>query len=229
MPEFTEVDVQPGGRIVASAWNGQTGGIIAFYASVRVTISGELTVDGMGFRGGVTSQNNGTQGVTVEDTTGGAGGGKGEGLDGRSWLLEGRGSMANGAGGGNAHNAGGGGAGNGGPGGGGSMQNPVQGNEPNTFGRAGGAINLAPSQILSLGAGGGAGQQNNSLGGDGGATDAGAWMAGRPFPFCAIWSSTDFLASFQRKSIRWRSSLGLLRALSLTSDSKAQRKPSLEY
>lgn len=169
MPEFTDVDVQATGRIVAAAWNGETGGVIAFYASGRVRIDGALAADGTGFRGGLPTTNNGTSGVTAEDTTNGEGGGKGEGMDGRSWLLAGRGSMGNAAGGGNAHNAGGGGGGNGGPGGGGCMQNIGQGNVPNTFGRAGGAVTIEPSTLLSLGGGGGAGQMNNDSAGAGGA------------------------------------------------------------
>ena len=168
MPEFTDVTINATGRITAPAWDGQTGGIVAFYANGIVTNNGAIDVEALGFRGGVLAQNNGGEDVVLEDTTNGQGGGKAEGLDGRSRAGFGRGAMGNAAGGGNAHNAGGGGGGNGAAGGLGSRQNPDQGQVDDTAGRPGGGIGPTPSVLLSFGGGGGAGQQNNGNGGVGG-------------------------------------------------------------
>ncbi len=102
--------------VTAQAWDGQTGGILAFRAGT-LTLNGWLTVAGKGFRGGsgaLDYDGSCTWLVNYEDYRFDAnsirGGLKGEGIGGvpLAW-PRGRGAAANGGGGGNDHNAGGGG------------------------------------------------------------------------------------------------------------------------
>lgn len=50
--EYTDVTVDSSASIVAQAWNGNTGGIIAFRAKGKVTINGLIDTTGQGFRAG---------------------------------------------------------------------------------------------------------------------------------------------------------------------------------
>jgi len=52
IPEFTDVTISAGHSITTTAWNGTTGGIIWFYATGTVDISGSINVNGLGFTGG---------------------------------------------------------------------------------------------------------------------------------------------------------------------------------
>ena len=51
VPQFTDVNVNAGGVVTAPAWDGSTGGILAFEASGTTTIDGAVTMTGLGFRG----------------------------------------------------------------------------------------------------------------------------------------------------------------------------------
>ena len=53
IPQYTDVSVHSGGSITAAAWDGNTGGILAFNASGEVTVDsgGSIDVSGLGFRG----------------------------------------------------------------------------------------------------------------------------------------------------------------------------------
>lgn len=168
VPQYGDVTVESTGRLLAADWNGATGGIVAFYANGTVSITGQLDADAAGFRPGQPVGNDGSADITDETTVNNQGGGKGEGLDITSLTLAGRGAMGNAAGGGNAHNAGGGGGGNGGAGGFGGKQAAGQGDEPNTKGRGGGAVDLAGDIDLVFGGGGGAGHHNEGNAGEGG-------------------------------------------------------------
>lgn len=174
VPEYVNVTINAGAYILAEPWNGISGGVVAFYAQGTVTVGGGIDADFAGFRGGQIFGNSGTDNIEVETLPAANienGGGKGEGLDGRAWELSGRGAMGNGAGGGNGHNAGGGGGGNGGAGGMGGKQSIDHGDNPNTRGRFGGAVELANEYALIFGGGGGAGQQDDGdsgIGGNGG-------------------------------------------------------------
>ena len=91
VPNYQDVTVQGSGLLTAHAWNGSTGGIVAFRATGTVTVesSGVIGVTGKGFTGGVTSSSthaeqgdsatgNGTN-ATSRNGTGGGGGALGDG------------------------------------------------------------------------------------------------------------------------------------------------------
>lgn len=162
VPEYETVTVNLAGRFIAPAWDGSTGGIIAFYSSDVVTIIGSITTSGRGFRGGPLTGSNDCNSETAFDVAAGRGGGKGEGMDGRAHALSGRGVLGTGGGGGNCHNAGGGGGGSAGAGGTGGREAPGMGDNPDTKGLGGGNLDVSATQRLTLGAGGGAGQHNDA-------------------------------------------------------------------
>src|SRR5205823_12997778 len=120
VPQFTDVTVS-GGSLRPVAWNGTSGGVIAFFANGTVTLSAAnspINAGGTGFRGGSAhSALNPNQNVTALNTSVDDGGSKGEGIDGSQSGLYGRGNVGNGGGGGNAYKAGGGGGSDGGSGG----------------------------------------------------------------------------------------------------------------
>jgi len=51
VPQFTTVDVPATSVLTAPAWNGATGGVLAFQATGAVTLEGIVTMTGNGFRG----------------------------------------------------------------------------------------------------------------------------------------------------------------------------------
>lgn len=120
IPQYSELTVSNGASIVARAWNGLTGGIVAVSVSGTLTLHGRIRADGAGFRGGELSVNGGSvlQSNTLYRTTSVADGAvKGESIADSALVVSagryGRGAAANGGGGGNNHNAGGGGGANG--------------------------------------------------------------------------------------------------------------------
>ncbi len=161
--------------VTAQAWDGQTGGILAFRAGT-LTLNGHLTATGKGFRGGSAAldyDGGCTWLINYEDYRFDAnsirGGLKGEGIGGvpMAW-PRGRGAAANGGGGGNDHNAGGGGGALLTAGGrGGENDNPdflgCKG-----FGEGAAGWPLPNNERLFLGGGGGAGHGNNNVATDGG-------------------------------------------------------------
>lgn len=137
VPQLSSLTINSGASLVATAWNGTTGGIVAVHVQNTATISGSIDVSGQGFRGGVYNSVNGCTvptlpvnntryratgnkaGCTNAPHAGLWGAEKGESIAG-SWTdydgLNGRfarGAPANGGGGGNEHNAAGGGGANG--------------------------------------------------------------------------------------------------------------------
>ena len=91
--QFTTVTIAAPRVITAAPWNGQTGGIVAFFANTSVTVAGTLRADGAGYRGGAGDGGNNTclvapkAGVQGESSVGpgavstmpnGAGGGGGQ-------------------------------------------------------------------------------------------------------------------------------------------------------
>jgi hypothetical protein len=128
IPRYTSLRIRSNSSIVAPAWNGRTGGVVALEIQGQLRMdnasTSQINVDGLGFRGGI--QDNSTQGAgnaittLFRSTDSLDGGAKGEGIAG--FITEynalngrfGRGAPANGGGGGNTHNAGGGGGANGG-------------------------------------------------------------------------------------------------------------------
>ncbi|TDN39394.1 T9SS type A sorting domain-containing protein [Hymenobacter sp. UV11] len=126
VPRYTTLTLNANTSIVASAWNGARGGIVALEVQGTTTLStgAAINVSGLGFRGGAihnqsTFPNGGTGYASTSALLGAE---KGESIAGSSTTYDGltgrygRGAPANGGGGGNTHNAGGGGGANGGTG-----------------------------------------------------------------------------------------------------------------
>jgi MYXO-CTERM domain-containing protein len=114
VPQYTTLNVGLLAEIVAPAWNGSTGGVVAIRALNNINVNGAIRATGLGFRGGVAenqADDTTTDVTTYASATNTQGGGKGESIAGRL-VLYGRGAPANGGGGGNSHNAGGGGGAN---------------------------------------------------------------------------------------------------------------------
>lgn len=167
----------------AQAWDGTTGGVLAFQVTNTLTLNAPIDATGQGFRGGnnPAPQGNCTGGINNAGRYAYAlgdwrGAPKGEGISVSVGGREGgRGAIANGGGGGNDHNSGGGGGANITAGGnGGERLTPFfsfdcRGNNPGVGG------NGIPTQSdrIFLGGGGGSGHTNNatadsSNGGNGG-------------------------------------------------------------
>lgn len=168
VPVYDDVEVTE--TLSALPWNGSIGGVLVFEVQGMLTLSADIDVSGIGFRGATPeiNNNNDCSFVLVQDDyyypeNNWRGAAKGEGLAKViSGKEHGRGPQANGGGGGNDHNAGGGGGANAGKGGDGG-----QNYEPSLFGcdgtvpGIGGIINPTDFNTLYLGGGGGAGHGNN--------------------------------------------------------------------
>jgi Secretion system C-terminal sorting domain len=163
--------------VTAAAWNGNTGGVVAFRVNGTLTINNNITVNGQGFRGGAAGTNApgdfACDPNTYFDNAGSVSttyyGYKGEGIyNSNGAYTVARGKLLNGGGGGNLNNGGGGGGGNltaGGTGGQGWTCTAA------TTGGGIGGIDLSTyisSSRFFPGGGGGGGQQNNNVGSAGG-------------------------------------------------------------
>lgn len=187
VPQYSSATL--GGGIVTPAWNGRAGGVLVLDIAGTATVSGVVSADGKGFRGGAgrgaTGGNNGGPNDYRVGANVGYHGQKGEGVagtpqyvwDGAAMTNTGvdgyrngssaRGAPANAGGGGtdgnpgnNDENSGGGGGGNAGAGGrGGNSWN----SNLNVGGR-GGALSASAQGRLILGGGGGAATTNNATG-----------------------------------------------------------------
>ena len=110
VPNYTDVTVDAGASLTASAWNGSTGGVLFFRATGTVTVLGSIDADGLGYSGGLASVPSGSdapastgEGVLpVESQTAGNEDGGGAGESNRSGVNDSTG----GGGGGNAGNGG---------------------------------------------------------------------------------------------------------------------------
>ncbi len=123
VPQYKNLTVAGGASIVAPAWNGQVGGIVALQVADAVTLDGSIDVSGLGFRGGQrnpnTKQRTAAIGSYYRAPNAADGANRGEGIAGyvAEYALSGqfgRGAAANGGGGGNRIAAGGGGGAGGG-------------------------------------------------------------------------------------------------------------------
>lgn len=147
VPNYTNVTIQAGATLTASAWNGSTGGVLFFRATGTVTVHGSVDADGLGYAGGVatapaSSGEWAKTGDGVLPSKVASGGGDEDGGGGGIANQSGVNDSSGGGGGGNAGN-GGAGAGRG-----------VGGGSPSGSGAAFGTVSL--TQLL-LGGGGGAG------------------------------------------------------------------------
>ena len=163
--------------LTAKAWDGTSGGLLAFRVEGMLTLQAPVDVSGKGFRGGISGingENNCSFINVINDYALGRnnwrGAMKGEGI---AAYIPGkeaaRGPQASGGGGGNDHNSGGGGGGHLSSGGiGGNNEEPralgCRGRRP---GLGGNAIGETAGRIF-LGGGGGAGHDNNNVASDGG-------------------------------------------------------------
>jgi serine/threonine protein kinase len=178
MPQYTNVTVSSGVIWTAKAWNGNTGGILAFVANGTVTVNGAITATGKGYRGG----SNIAGPHTLDPNVGGI---QGEGTNGQGSRTSviGASPPPNGSGGGgggtddtNPNGLGGargGGAGGGNNGSGGSGVNAAAG--PGGIGGTG--AGSSDGSLITYGGGGGSGGNGhdyyldgwgNDIGGDGG-------------------------------------------------------------
>ncbi|MFN8777749.1 MAG: HYR domain-containing protein, partial [Flavobacteriales bacterium] len=169
VPEYNNVTVTA--AVNAQAWNGTTGGIIAFDALGTVTMNAAINANGSGFRGGAVSVNQATScsftGFALNGPSGQAGQ-KGEGISiVAAAVSAGRGRAANGGGAGNAENAGGAGGANGGNGGNGGDQWSGCGTGGGGGIAGSGLSALFAQNKIFLGGGGGGGQANSSVGSSG--------------------------------------------------------------
>jgi hypothetical protein len=170
-PKLGAPDYTTTSGITASAWNGNTGGVVAFQVDSNLYLQHSITVEGLGFRAGSVSNNqsqpNDCDG-SLYRTNDGDFGEKGEGIHHRTDANNryGRGRMLNGGGGGVGHNGGGGGGGNYTAGGmGGAGWNSGSGCSPSISGLGGLSLSgyISPTRIF-MGGGGGGGQENNNNG-----------------------------------------------------------------
>ena len=193
VPQVGNVTIAPGASVVAPAWDGQRGGVVALRASGVITVNGAIDVSGQGFRGGL-----GQSGLTIQtdespDRSGyrttqlSLGAAKGESIAGSAVeyaMLSGgfgRGAPANGGGGGNGVKSGGGGGANRG------ILTSYDGHgvmDPNAIGKA--AWSLDPATIslgkLRTSSGGGRGGYSGS------SSDQDALTSG---PGTAAWGSNQ--------------------------------------
>ncbi len=167
-PNYTS----PAGGIVATPWDGNRGGVVAFWVQGTLTLGGNITADAVGFRGGVKNTPNGysaCEGTTYATTTATRYAGKGESiyLNTTAAYTGARGKILNGGGGGNDVNAGGGGGGNYSSGGNGGIGWTPAGTgcSPGVGGLGG--LTLQPyisGARLFMGGGGGGGHENDGVG-----------------------------------------------------------------
>ena len=169
VPRYRDLTVRSGGVVTAHAWDGTTGGVVAFRASgvVDVQLGGAVNADGIGFRG-TPAQSSGREEVVLRV------GEQGEGTGGPPGT---RSTSANGNGGGgggydtNGPWNGGRGGGGGGNGTAGAVGGWSGGGNAAGGSAAGGlAIGGTPSTSLVLGGGGGQGGIGDTL--NNAATDA---------------------------------------------------------
>lgn len=174
VPEYDTLYVPDGSSITAGAWDGGTGGVVAFLVQGTLFNDGLIDATGKGFRGGPGGQGPFTgNGKDCTELDGPDGGKKGEGIAGYDG-GGGRGNLANGGGGGICLQGGGGGGANAGPGGiGGKAQPGTSDKSPRDVGGMGGApLSYSLLDRLTMGGGGGGGHGDGSgpgsSGGNGG-------------------------------------------------------------
>lgn len=171
--------------VKAASWDsvGGTGGVIAIYTDLSLTLNAPIYADSSGYAGGIYNGYIGncpvgTGFVYDASNTGSLEGAyKGEGVANISSAQDGgKGAPANGGGGGNNHNNSGGGGANlvaGGNGGGSGSTGPISCLASGNYGRAGKLLNSSGGLKIFMGGGGGAGHANNgstsfNYGGNGG-------------------------------------------------------------
>jgi len=178
-PELGSPNYTTTSDMAAKAWDGTTGGIIAFQVAGTLTLAHDISANEAGFRGAENDINSSGSGNACEDNvwksrwTSRAK--KGEGLYKHSiaTIEAARGKLINAGGGGSAHNGGGGGGGNFSAGGEGGIGFGCRNQTNRSSGGIGGmdmSTYISEDRIF-MGGGGGAGERNNGHqtgGGNGG-------------------------------------------------------------
>lgn len=172
-PKLGTTNYNTTANINTTAWNGNVGGVTAFYVNGNLNLFHNISASGSGFRGGAKAGQNGdgcetaTYRVAAGDARYAS---KGEGVYiTANGERAGRAKAVNGGGGGIVHNGGGGGGGNYTAGGNGYYGYTGAGYcsaTTNAGGQGGLAVSSNASRVF-LGGGGGGGQENNSLGSNG--------------------------------------------------------------
>lgn len=164
VPEYSSVTVS--GTLTAKAWDGNVGGIIIFFCSGDTNVSGTITANGKGFRGGAGGFGTGNASTVAHWAS------QGEGNAGAGSAT----NAANGNGGGGAHNnrgpvEAGTSAGQGGSGGNGvAGTNGANGGHDTPYGgTTSGSANLSTMSFGGGGGGGGSDHPAADTGGTGGA------------------------------------------------------------
>ncbi|WPB79307.1 Ig-like domain-containing protein [Archangium violaceum] len=171
VPEYSTVQIDTGASIEAAAWNGATGGVVAFLAQTTLTNNGRISAKGAGFRGGQpVNDTSGAKTCIGLDEPAPNGAQRGEGLANVRYGASetGRGNLINAGGGGVCLQAGGGGGANGGTGGRGGFSHNTSDNGRVVGGMPGAQISFDPFFRLFPGGGGGAGHGANASVGAGG-------------------------------------------------------------
>lgn len=144
VPQYRNVTVNGGATLTASAWDGNTGGLVVFFVSGKLHLDGFLNASGIGYHGGQIRSNCGYD----------CDGYQGEGVSGTGLIS--RSSNSNGGGGGNespnTSTSGGGGGGNFSAG---TQAPTAPGN--NSGGNGGVSISYLYTNTLVFGGGGGSG------------------------------------------------------------------------
>lgn len=165
-------------NISGLTWDGNVGGVVAFYVTNTLTLQHRVLAEGLGFRGGLYSNNNGGPVCAAGNNTifianNANLGFKGEGIykNTSTAFNNAKGKILNGGGGGCDHNGGGAGGGNYTAGGiGGNGYNNCTTYPAGGLGGISLSAHISASRVF-MGGGGGGGQQNNtqnSSGGNGG-------------------------------------------------------------
>ncbi len=181
VPQF--VDVNIASTLTGRAWDGNTGGVIAFEASGIVRITGLIDATSIGFRGGRANANAACNANATDffyPTSQNIAGLKGEGiaLVGAT-IASGKGNAANSGGGGACRNAGGGGGSNAGIGGAGGSTTRSTGEIREASGLGGRLLQYAANTArIFMGGGGGAGNQDDNTASNGGNGGGIVYIAG---------------------------------------------------
>ncbi|QTD55632.1 hypothetical protein [Parasphingorhabdus cellanae] len=167
--QMVSVPVFDGGslnqNIIPQAWNGQTGGVIAFDVTGTLTLNANIDATGRGFLGGALAASTpfdscASDQINYTGPVEAGTGNKGEGIvPNAAAHAARRGHNGNGGGGGNITDAGGGGGGNIGAGGLGGRELDVC-EDDGAFGGLGGqTLDYSPNNRLFMGGGGGSGSE----------------------------------------------------------------------
>lgn len=162
LKQYSAVTINSGVSYTAKAWDGNTGGIIAWVCSGATTVSGTISARACGYRGGAQGNNS----INVDPR-----GHQGEGTSGAGVDTFGSGNYnPNGNGGGGGSNGSSPqNSGNGGGGGHASSGTTGTAHSGATAGTGGNSAGTADLTTMVFGGGGGGGQGNNDAGGSGGA------------------------------------------------------------